>query len=508
MRYRVLGPISVTTDEGLAVPVAGRAEAFLAVLLARAGESVSNDTIAYLIWGGDQPDNPTKAIQVVVSRLRSVAEKTGEALDDLTTTSTGYRLDPGWFDVEEFERLAESDSVVDLRAALDLWAGPPFIGHDAAAHAESTRLGEARAVATERLGEALLAEGQVEESISVLLAFIDREPLRERPRATLMRALYADGRHVQALGVLEEYRRSIGEELGLEPSDELKALEDEILRHDVDVARSGPVSRLEQVRVRFLEAPSGPLAFGSVGEGPKVVVVPNLGVGLSGGQRPFLEAFADRAEVILYDRRGTGLTGGDVEDFTAEAGSRDLEALIEMIGGPVVLLGVSHSGESFTLAHRRPDLVRGILSWASHASGPRTFPNQEFNESVVGLVRSHWGTGSRLLAEFANASYGPEEAAEAARMARYLSSAEAAAGYIAEVYRGDVTELLPDIAAPVLLLHYRGDRMTPFVGSTQLAAGLPNAELIPLEGRRHFPLESDFERIFMAVDRFLDSLPD
>jgi pimeloyl-ACP methyl ester carboxylesterase len=80
---------------------------------------------------------------------------------------------------------------------------------------------------------------------------------------------------------------------------------------------------------------------------------------------------------------------------------------------------------------------------------------------------------------------------------------DVAAGYLEAVYQADVAHLLPKITAPALVLHYSGDRVVPFTGGRQLAAGLPDARLIALDGRYHLPDAADLDRVVDAIAGFL-----
>jgi pimeloyl-ACP methyl ester carboxylesterase len=81
--------------------------------------------------------------------------------------------------------------------------------------------------------------------------------------------------------------------------------------------------------------------------------------------------------------------------------------------------------------------------------------------------------------------------------------AEVAAGYLEAVYEADVAALLPRVRAPALVLHYRGDRVIPFRGGQQLAAALPAATFLPLDGAYHLPDAADLDRVVEAVAGFL-----
>jgi hypothetical protein len=153
-------------------------------------------------------------------------------------------LDSARFD-EELDRALQHTRVGDHLAAMDLltsalarWRGDAYAGfaHEEWARPEAVRLEERRLDARETLVEVRLALGRSEQAIAEARSLVEAEPLRERSRRILMRALYATGRQVDALRAFDDYRRLLGDEVGLVPSPDLVALESQIARHAVDPA--------------------------------------------------------------------------------------------------------------------------------------------------------------------------------------------------------------------------------------------------------------------------------
>ena len=182
---------------------------------------------------------------------------TGRALGRAACSSTrdhGYtiRADPSTLDSHAFEstlvearKLLTTDPAAasqTLREALGLWRGAALqdFSYEEFARTETLRLEELRLEAIEMRVEADLRCGHGPELIGELTMLVDRSPLRERPVIQLMRALYRAGRQAEALRACERYRARIGEELGLEPSPELRRLEEQILLHDQRLAPFAP----------------------------------------------------------------------------------------------------------------------------------------------------------------------------------------------------------------------------------------------------------------------------
>ncbi|MDQ4071159.1 MAG: winged helix-turn-helix domain-containing protein [Actinomycetota bacterium] len=247
MEFRVLGPVEVS-DGGQAVTLPRAQERrLLALLLAHANQVVSTDRMAEALWPGrDRPAHALRSVQTHISRLRSAL---GPASERLVTRPPGYllRVESGELDAQRFELLLDQarhgDDEPDkalalLEEALRLWRGSPYgdLRDEDFAVGDAVRLEELRLVAIEERTEARLALGRHEEEVGELEALCAEHPLRERLRSQLMVALYRSGRQPEALRAFEAYRRLLGEELGLDPSPELRALEAQMLRQDPDLA--------------------------------------------------------------------------------------------------------------------------------------------------------------------------------------------------------------------------------------------------------------------------------
>ncbi|MEO3824793.1 BTAD domain-containing putative transcriptional regulator [Actinomadura sp. B10D3] len=238
MRIGILGPLDVRDAAARPVEVGGRRlRALLIRLAAEAGRPVSADRLLDDLWDGAPPGG--NALQALVSRLRGVAGR-----DVVEHGPAGYRLgiDPGEIDAVAFERgvasaRAERDAgrrADGLRAALALWRGPALadVADADFARATITRLEELRLAAVEDRIDAETAAGLPFPPVAELEPLAAANPLRERLRGQLMRALYAAGRQADALEVYEETRRALADRLGVDPSPELAGVHLSILRRE------------------------------------------------------------------------------------------------------------------------------------------------------------------------------------------------------------------------------------------------------------------------------------
>ena len=248
IEFRLLGPVEAIRD-GTPLPLGGRRQrALLALLLLQSGRAVSADRLAEELWHGRPPPGAAATLRAYVSKLRT-------ALGDeapISSSAAGYALEvpSEWVDARRFERLADEGreawargaarrAAERLRAALDLWQGRPFAGleEESALQLEAQRLEELRLLALEDRIEADLTLGAAEDLVDELEMLAREHPYRERLWRQLMLALYRAERQADALAAYREARRMLDEELGLEPSEELKDLEVAILRHEVPPAR-------------------------------------------------------------------------------------------------------------------------------------------------------------------------------------------------------------------------------------------------------------------------------
>ncbi|MEV4677554.1 BTAD domain-containing putative transcriptional regulator [Actinomadura sp. NPDC049382] len=238
MRIGILGPLDLRDEAARPVEVGGRRlRALLVRLAAEGGRPVSAERLLDDLWDGAPPGG--NALQALVSRLRGVAGR-----DVVEHGPAGYRLgiDPAEVDAVAFERGAAAARAEDdparraagLRAALALWRGPALadVADADFAHPFAARLEELRVAAVEDRVEAELAAGLPVPPVAELEPLAAANPLRERLRGQLMRALCAAGRQAEALEVYEETRRALADRLGVDPSPELAAVHLSILRRE------------------------------------------------------------------------------------------------------------------------------------------------------------------------------------------------------------------------------------------------------------------------------------
>ncbi len=270
MDFRILGSLQVL-DEGREIALGGNKQrALLGVLLLHANQTLSSDRLIEELWGEQPPATAGKTVQVHVSRLRKAlaAGAAGASGEVVVTREHGYELalDPERLDANRFERLVATargaladdpeQAAALLEEALSMWRGRPLddLAYEPFAQREIARLEDLHIGAMEELTEAKLALGRHGEVVSGLEGLIEDHPYRERLRGQLILALYRCDRQADALQAYQDARRSLVDELGIEPGERLRELERAVLAQDPALALALP----PPARPQPAEPPPGP----------------------------------------------------------------------------------------------------------------------------------------------------------------------------------------------------------------------------------------------------------
>lgn len=266
----------------------------------------------------------------------------------------------------------------------------------------------------------------------------------------------------------------------------------------------------EQV-VRFTTARGRAVAWSSAGAGPPLVVggwwCSHLELDWRNPlARRFFELLADRFTLIRYDRPGTGMSdpaGPPITSLDDELAV--LGAVVDAAGGRVSLLGAS-SGSCVAAAYAatNPGRVERLVLYGGYARGA-DIAEPAARASVLSVVSSHWGVGSRLLADLFIPTGTAAERDEFVRFQRESATPSSAAASLAAVYDFDVRDHLVAITVPTLVVHRRDDRAIPFALGRDVASRVPGAGFVALEGVDHLPWRGDAESVAGAVLAFFGS---
>ncbi len=274
-------------------------------------------------------------------------------------------------------------------------------------------------------------------------------------------------------------------------------------------------------QIRFCTTSDGVrIAYATVGKGPPLVRVLGWCTHLEvesqwpDWSRWFLGGLLAQTHLLVrYDGRGMGLSDQNVQAFSLEAKVRDLEAVIDALQltrFPIVALS---EGGPTAIAYtvRHPEQVSRLILYGSFGRPilPDTEEGRQTAETMVSLIRQGWGSDVPAHRQFFTGLFMPDADAASIRAFNELQKASTSpdnvAAMLAALLSFDVTALLPQIQIPTLVIHRRGDAAVPFERGRELAALIPGARFLPLEGRNHAIQadEPENEVLGRAVEEFL-----
>jgi pimeloyl-ACP methyl ester carboxylesterase/DNA-binding CsgD family transcriptional regulator len=272
-------------------------------------------------------------------------------------------------------------------------------------------------------------------------------------------------------------------------------------------------------KIRFARSRDGTrLAYAESGAGEPLVKTGNWLSHLefdweSPVWRHWFRFLSSRRRLVRYDARGCGLSDWDVDDLTLDAHVADLEAVVAAAKlERFPLLGISQGGAvAIAYALRHPERVSQLLLFGAFArgwfrAGPRTAQQAR---SVLGLIEVGWGEDNPAFRHLFTALFVPGATAEQEKWFEDLTRITSTPSIASRVLQGfgevDLRGQLGDVKVPTLVIHCRDDACIPFKLGRELAIGIPDAELIELDGRNHILLEGEpaWTRFCQAVDQFL-----
>jgi len=265
----------------------------------------------------------------------------------------------------------------------------------------------------------------------------------------------------------------------------------------------------ERAAITFCTSRDGTrLAVASAGFGPPLVVVLlHEGDKLDAptfATRHLQQAFAAHVQHVRYDARGCGMSDREVQRLDFTAFEEDLDAVVSAISAdPVMLFGVSHGGAlAVRYAASHPDRVSRVLLYGSYARGRRRRQDPQQTREALAILDAmdvafedlpYSATFRRAFSSqyWPSATPAQLDVAECSNVGRMTG--KIAAAYTVACFDNDVSEQARQLHCPVLVLHARGDRIVPFDEGRHLAALIPGARFVPVEGDSHLPLETDPE---------------
>ena len=273
-------------------------------------------------------------------------------------------------------------------------------------------------------------------------------------------------------------------------------------------------------QTRYARSGDVSIAYQVVGSGPTdVVLVPGFATHVElqwelGPVASFLERVASFSRLILFDKRGTGLSDPVADVPTLEQRIDDLRAVMDAAGSQrAALVGISEGGAMSALfAATHPERVTTLVLYGAMARTteapdyPWASPADALREAAAEFIAPHWGQQAEVFVElFAPSLIGGDVAAAEALARNQRSSASPA--MILKIFEMfldvDVRAVLPAIHVPTLVLHRRGDRVVNWRAGKDLAAHIPNARYVELEGIDHLPWAGDSDAVIGEIEEFL-----
>jgi pimeloyl-ACP methyl ester carboxylesterase/DNA-binding CsgD family transcriptional regulator len=273
--------------------------------------------------------------------------------------------------------------------------------------------------------------------------------------------------------------------------------------------------------IRFCTAADGVrIAYATSGSGPPLVKAANYLTHLEHDWngpvwRHWLRDLGQHHTLIRYDERGCGLSDWDVTNYSIDAWVQDMEAVVEALGlERFPLLGISQ-GASVCVAYavKHPEKVTHLILFGGYARGRfnRNLSAEEMlqAETMINVIRVGWGKENPAFRQLFSTMLMPDGTQAQHdwlnELARLSSSPENTAMMERAFYQIDVTDLARQVTTPTLVLHPRSDASIPFEEGRLLAALIPQARFVLLEGRNHILVESEpaWARFLAEVHAFL-----
>ena len=363
----------------------------------------------------------------------------------------------------------------------------------------------------ERVVDALAQRGEFPAAMELAEVLVALDPYREPSHVLLMHLHALQGHSAGVEAVYTRCAEVLRAEFGIPPGPNT---ENAYLRITADLKRLSS-HRLQRPRVRFAEGGHGAIAYTTLGTGERTLVIApgfvcHIEIALEHAPfRATLETLAERFQVILFDRRGVGLSERLGATSTPAALASDIAAILAHAGVPRAwIFGSSEGGlGAMRLAIDRPELVQGLCLFGALAKGsaapdyPWALPAAAYDVWLQRLVAG-WG-GPVAIETFAPSEKDdPALRAWWARIVRHAASPGGLETILGGLRDADLRADLHRIAVPTLVMHRRGDRAVRFQAGEHLAQQIPGALWQPLEGDDHFWWCGDSAAVVQAILKF------
>ena len=487
----------------------------LVTILAETGRPLPRSRVADMLW----PDADEATVR---ARLRRLIHRLAETVGRNAIRSAGETI---WLDphadidsrafTERAEQGLRTRDIVALRDAANLYGAPFLDGFDLADAPDFSDWILARRAELERLqarvlralSEACAEAGQHDAAVDAAIQLLALDPLRESSHRRVMR-LHAQARQTDAFEAA--YRRCakvLDSELGVVPSKETQS---EYARLRSMIGAEPPGIPIPPA-VRFAAVEGGSVAYSIFGKGPPLVMVPGFVAHIEMAwedQRSadFLRRLAKTYQVIIFDRRGLGLSERLGVRPSVDTAVTDIRAILDHAGiARASIFGASEGGPiAIRLAAETPQRVESLILYGTMARGSwaEDYPfalKPEALDTWRAQLIAEWGKPASIEVFAPSAAHEPAFRAWWARLLRQAATPASINQVLRAMAETDVRPLLPRLRTRALVLHRRGDRAVRFGAGEHLAQSLPGATFIPLEGEDHWWWLGDQESMFDAI---------
>lgn len=219
----------------------------------------------------------------------------------------------------------------------------------------------------------------------------------------------------------------------------------------------------------------------------------------------WLTSISRFARVTIFDKRGTGLSDRVQELPRMETRIDDMKAVMDAAGiARAALFGVSEGGSMAAyFAARFPERCKALVIYGGFAKFSTWFPTQEALEQFFGYVRTQWGSGGLIAVGAPTLANDPAAQQSIARFERSGASPSAVEALMRVNREIDITDVLPNVSIPTLVVHKTGDAMINVSGGRELASLIPGARLFEMPGIDHLPWHDDCQVYISEMEEFL-----
>jgi pimeloyl-ACP methyl ester carboxylesterase len=260
------------------------------------------------------------------------------------------------------------------------------------------------------------------------------------------------------------------------------------------------------------------IAYATTGAGPPVVMLMGWFTNLEAGflsplyAGSIIDQLSTDHLLVRYDGRGFGLSDRGIHDYSLEARLRDLDAVVSSLGlHRFALFGISSGAQTaVAYAARHPDRISRLVLYGSIPKSPPLSAKDRANFSAfITIIRVGWGNDNSAFRQIFTNTLMPDGTDNDVHVfneiERSSATGEDAAAFMAANLSIDVTAAASEVRAPTLVIHRRGDRMVPFQFGREMAALIPGARLLAVDGSDHLFVPGDprNDQIAEVVRQFL-----